>query len=240
MEPEDRQVRILLVDPRPWTRMALASGIELAGRDFEVFPFAHVSELHGAEAPAIPTIVLINASGEDLAEVGPLTDMLKAGSGRADSPVVLLSDHNDANEIVGMLKQGLRGFIPISMELPLALDALRFVAAGGTFVPAELMLSFAEVPPDPDAGERDRTDGDGTRSKGEAAPESKLLSPLTPRERSVLQCLGEGHSNKQIARQLDIAEATVKVHVRHLISKLGMANRTQVALLAAKLRKRVA
>jgi len=58
------------------------------------------------------------------------------------------------------------------------------------------------------------------------------VSELTPRELAVLALLGRGQSNKRIARELDLSEATVKVHVRHIMRKVGATNRTQVALLA--------
>jgi two-component system nitrate/nitrite response regulator NarL len=68
--------------------------------------------------------------------------------------------------------------------------------------------------------------GDGLNDAGE----QRRLTELTLREVDILQCLTEGLSNKQIARRLGIREATVKIHVKSLIGKLGVANRTQAAL----------
>ena len=58
--------------------------------------------------------------------------------------------------------------------------------------------------------------------------------PLTPRERDVLTCVCRGLSNKQIARELGLAEKTVKTHVGHIFAKLGVTDRTQAALLAVR------
>ena len=57
---------------------------------------------------------------------------------------------------------------------------------------------------------------------------------LTPREREVLELIAAGRSNKRIARELGIAEKTVKTHVGHLMAKLGVSDRTQAALLAVR------
>jgi two-component system, NarL family, response regulator LiaR len=67
-----------------------------------------------------------------------------------------------------------------------------------------------------------------------AAGEEQPLDRLTPREREVLQLIGRGLPNKQIARELDLSERTVKKHVGHVLGKLGVADRTQAALVAVR------
>jgi NarL family two-component system response regulator LiaR len=67
-----------------------------------------------------------------------------------------------------------------------------------------------------------------------AAGEEQPLDRLTPREREVLQLIGRGLPNKQIARELDLSERTVKTHVGHVLGKLGVADRTQAALVAVR------
>ncbi|MFN5902368.1 MAG: response regulator transcription factor, partial [Novosphingobium sp.] len=64
----------------------------------------------------------------------------------------------------------------------------------------------------------------------------RMIETLTAREHSVLDCIAEGMTNKQIARQLAISPATVKAHVERIIGKLGVADRTQAAVLAARAR----
>jgi two-component system nitrate/nitrite response regulator NarL len=63
-----------------------------------------------------------------------------------------------------------------------------------------------------------------------SASEDTCAAPLSPRELAILHCLISGHSNKSIARKLDIAEATVKVHVKAILRKIGVQNRTQAAI----------
>jgi NarL family two-component system response regulator LiaR len=66
------------------------------------------------------------------------------------------------------------------------------------------------------------------------ADDPEPLDDLTPRERDVLVLIGRGFPNKQIARELDIAEKTVKTHVGHVLAKLGVADRTQAAVVAVR------
>jgi DNA-binding NarL/FixJ family response regulator len=134
-------------------------------------------------------------------------------------PLVLLSDDDDMDDIVEAMAQGVRGFITTSMELSETGAAIQCVAAGGTFVPAGILIRFAQ----------DRQNG----SKGGPSEDSKKsFESLTPREREVLALLREGKPNKVIARALGIREGTVKVFVGRVLGKLHASNRTQLALLA--------
>ena len=92
------------------------------------------------------------------------------------------------------------------------LDAIRQVAWGKTVLEPRVLKVLA----------------DGPR-------QTFLVDPLTPREQEVLQALGQGLSNKEIANQLHIAEKTVKVHMSHIFSKLDAYDRTQAVLIAHRL-----
>lgn len=106
------------------------------------------------------------------------------------------------------LEAGAAGFVPKTLPAKSLVNAIRFMAMGEQYLPAGLMTA--------------------------EEPESQhpLAKKLTPRERQVLKGLTEGKSNKEIARDLDLSEPTVKLHVKTLYRKLGAANRTQAALMA--------
>jgi DNA-binding NarL/FixJ family response regulator len=134
-------------------------------------------------------------------------------------PLVLLMDRGDIDDIVEAMAQGVRGCITTSMELSELGAAIQYVAAGGTFVPASILVRFA----------RDRQNRSNC---GPGEDNEELFKSLTPRELEVLARLREGKPNKVIARELDIKESTVKVFVRRILGKLRVSNRTQLALLA--------
>ncbi|SFQ69639.1 DNA-binding response regulator, NarL/FixJ family, contains REC and HTH domains [Roseivivax halotolerans] len=106
------------------------------------------------------------------------------------------------------LEAGAAGFVPKTLSAKSLVNAIRFMAMGETYLPADLMK--AEEPQC-------------------AHP---LAQKLTERERQVLRGLTEGKANKEIARDLDLSEPTIKLHVKTLYRKVGASNRTQAALLA--------
>jgi two-component system nitrate/nitrite response regulator NarL len=66
------------------------------------------------------------------------------------------------------------------------------------------------------------------------APAAGPAETLSPREREILRCLARGASNKEIARELDVAESTVKIHVQHILRKLELTSRVQAAVWAVE------
>lgn len=106
------------------------------------------------------------------------------------------------------LQAGAAGFVPKSLPAKSLINAVRFMAQGDQYAPIDFMTS---EPP---------------------APANRLASTLTQREMQVLKGLTEGKSNKEIGRDLEIQEPTVKLHVKTLYRKIGAANRTQAAMIA--------
>jgi DNA-binding NarL/FixJ family response regulator len=128
-------------------------------------------------------------------------------------------DRGDMDDIVEAMAQGVRGVVTTSMELSELGAAIQCVAAGGTFVPASILVRVA----------RDRQNRSNC---GPSEGNEELFKSLTPREREVLALLREGKPNKVIAHELDISESTIKVFVGRILRKLRVFNRTELALLA--------
>lgn len=140
--------------------------------------------------------------------------------------LIILSDRDESEEVIAAFRVGARGYIPTSLEPRLVIKAIRMVLAGGTFVPAgALMRSRCRVQPE-------------TERLPRPDPEQVSVEhrePWPPRQLAVLSLLIEGKANKEIARALTMEESTVKVHVRHIMRKLGVTNRTQAAVSARRL-----
>jgi len=136
-----------------------------------------------------------------------------------DTPTVVLSASEEPLHMRKALDLGAAGYIPKSAGMEVMLSALRLVLAGGIYVPPDLLRKPAA--PDP-------------VSVAEAAA---ALPPdgLTGRQREVLSLLGEGKANKEIARELDLSENTVKIHVAAVLKALGVNNRTKAAMVARQL-----
>ncbi|MEC4016718.1 response regulator transcription factor [Streptomyces sp. H27-D2] len=137
--------------------------------------------------------------------------------------VLVLTTFDLDEYVFGALRAGAAGFLLKDSDAATLIGAVRTVAAGeGMIAPAVTRRLIAEF-------SRPR----GARSALE--PDLTVLDALTRREREVLSCLGEGHSNAEIAVKLDMAEATVKTHVSRLLAKLELRSRVQAAVLAQEL-----
>jgi DNA-binding NarL/FixJ family response regulator len=125
-------------------------------------------------------------------------------------PTIILSGSDRIEDVAGALDAGANGYLPKTMASRVLLNAVKLVAAGETYVPAILMERVHQM----------------------RAGLERRSGILTPRERQVLLELRRGGSNKQIARDLDIQETTVKLHLRTLAGKLHARNRTDIVLRA--------
>ncbi len=128
--------------------------------------------------------------------------------------IVVLSTSEDPADVARALACGARGYVLKSSRAEILHHVLSLVLAGEIYVPPMVMARGAAAGPD----------GHG----------NGLLNKLTPREREVLGWLVGGLSNKAIAQELAIGEGTVKVHLKAVLRKLDVANRTQAAMLAVR------
>lgn len=122
--------------------------------------------------------------------------------------VALMSGTASREVAEAALAAGAAGFLPKTLSAKSLINAVRFMAMGEQYAPLDFL-----------------------RAEDEAAP-NPLAEQLSRRELEVLEGLTQGKSNKEIARDLDIREPTVKLHMKTLYRKLGAANRTQAAMIA--------
>lgn len=143
-----------------------------------------------------------------------------------DLPVVVLSAADDPAQMRKALDVGASGFISKSGNAEVMLSALRLILAGGIYVPPDMLKPYPDNDP--------RAQEIVAESTGASDPQTPVL---TARQRQVLEKLGQGKSNKQIARELDLSENTVKIHVTGVLRALGVDNRTQAAVIAGAKRQ---
>jgi DNA-binding NarL/FixJ family response regulator len=130
-----------------------------------------------------------------------------------------------------------QGYIPTSFDCVTFNEAVRFVAAGGTFVPARVLLELEDLQIGVDEHNYSTKHelNQVTHQNRSEMHEQTGVPSFTPRELAVISRLRGGKSNKLIARELAITEGTVKIYIRSIMKKLGVENRTQAALLAANM-----
>lgn len=136
-----------------------------------------------------------------------------------DAAVVLVSGAARFDDIRCAIEAGARAFLPKTLSSELFAGAISMILAGGTFLPAEtLQMNGEAAPAEPLVSDADR----------------QLAAELTSRQRQVLVQLAAGATNKEIGRNLDIAEVTVKLHVRQVLRKINARNRAEAASIATR------
>jgi two-component system nitrate/nitrite response regulator NarL len=141
--------------------------------------------------------------------------------------IAIVADHYRLGDLVSAFRAGADGYFVDIMTCDVFIKSVELVVMGETIFPPAF-LSFVLGPDGEQLAETVLLD-----EKNEAilfTTEDTLTPQLSPREKSILHCLIEGDSNKCIARKIDIAEATVKVHVKAILRKIRVQNRTQAAI----------
>ncbi len=133
----------------------------------------------------------------------------------AQKPDVVLLDLNmqDAEDLVTALRSGAQGYLLKNIDSEFLVRSLRRAAQGESVISPEMA-------------------GKLMRQVRTGVPNAQPADVLSPREREIVQRLAKGGSNKEIARDLDLAESTVKIHVQHILRKLGLNSRVQAAVWA--------
>jgi DNA-binding NarL/FixJ family response regulator len=214
----------ILIEPRSLTRQCLAAWLEQSehhARICAVTTPGAAAEHEGEHAVlliwcigALPvTSEMVVAGVQQLREHFPTT------------PLAFLADREDPTDVRAAIRLGVTGYVPTSLDRSEALEVLKFVRAGGTYVPASALVDDVDIDREsaisPCQGRRGRDEG-----------QANMFEGLTPREADVVERLRQGKPNKVIAHELDISESTVKVFVHRILNKLGAVNRTEVAYLA--------
>jgi DNA-binding NarL/FixJ family response regulator len=214
---------LLLVDPDPLTREVMAELLQSAGA-VAIVATAR-SEAHSGLKPIDLSILNIGSRRLDDAEVRAELDCLRTQF--PGTPLAVFVDCVHPDEILSALHLGIRGYIPVYLGADEVLEGLRIVLDNGIFIPA--------APSSPDPGPQEMAQSHHLT----AAPEAKLQGPLsgpplhlTLREAEVLRLLRDARTNREIARALNLAESTVKVHIRHILCELRAANRMQAVEIA--------
>jgi DNA-binding NarL/FixJ family response regulator len=212
---DGRPVRVLLADDQPLLRTGFR--MVLGGED----DLDIVGEAgDGAEAVELsrrllPDVVLMDIRMPRMDGVAATRAIVDA---RLPVRVLILTTFDLDEYVVGALRAGASGFLAKDVPADDLVTAIRTVAAGEAVVAPRILKRlldrFADSLPDPSA-----------------APH-KRLDVLTEREREVLTQVARGLSNAEIARALTVSETTIKTHVGHVLTKLGLRDRVQAVVLA--------
>jgi DNA-binding NarL/FixJ family response regulator len=204
----------VLIDHRVLVRECLHRGLLDGQLKGSVDVFQNVDEFLAAELIARrATLVVLSTGDRRPAEIKKDWTRIVSLLGRG-LPVVLLAEEEKAGFIIEALEDGIRGYIPTSVSLGVAVEAIELVRAGGTFIPARSFLQ-------------------GSKAAAVKHPGTGRTY-FTERQAEVVAALRKGTSNKIIAHDLKMAQSTVKVHVSNIMRNLKAQNRTHVAFLLSQ------
>ncbi|WP_147126672.1 response regulator transcription factor [Shimia ponticola] len=198
-------MKILIADDHDLVRDTLAAFLGRE-KDFEIDTASDLADaLDKINAKPRYHLVLLDYS---MPGMNGLEGLAKAKEANEPWPVAIMSGIAPKAIAQEALDAGAIGFLPKTMAANSMINAIRFMSAGETFVPVQFMT--AEEPEET----------------------NELAKGLSPRELEVLSGLCRGLANKEIARELDLQEVTIKLHVKTLCRKLDAKNRTQAAMIA--------
>ena len=162
-----------------------------------------------------PTLVIMDLKMAPVDGFRLLTRLRAEG---IDTPVVVLTMSDSQDDLARAFRAGVRGYLLKDMDPDDVIDAIRCTARGEVVVAPTMAVKLVDMllP-----GETRRT-------------HESTMRLLTEREREILQHLSSGKSNKAIAQSLSISHDTVKLHVRHILSKLGLTSRVEAAVFAVE------
>ncbi|UVF19364.1 response regulator transcription factor [Microvirga terrae] len=170
-----------------------------------------------------PALFII-CDSRSIAEYASAAEELKAR--HPSAKVVVLADAMEPESVMELCRAGLDGFCPTSMDRHALVKALEIVILGETYIPASIGLTLLEQV------RQGRARFSHSSAPAPANDPAALQNKLSDREAQILRCLTQGASNKIIARELGVAEATVKVHIKAILRKVKASNRTQAAMWA--------
>ena len=200
---------ILLIDDHPMLRngvkqlISLEPSLQVIGEAGDGKTGIQIAEEQD------PDLILLDLNMPGMNGFETLDELRKRElSGR----IILFTVSNYSDDLISALKRGADGYLLKDMEPEELIIALKEAASGKMVVSPTLTSVLAE-----------------SLREHQSQNESDAIA-LTPRESDILELIAQGLSNKMIARNLDIAESTVKVHVKHLLKKLNLKSRVEAAV----------
>lgn len=215
MQNEGEPIRVLLVDDHSLFRSGIRSLLQRHAEFSVVGEAADGVEGIKRCQQLKPDVVLLDLNMPGMSGVETLQLMQQDSP---DTAILMLTVSEEATDLALAMRSGARGYLIKNIETEYLLRAIRRAAAGETVV-AEAMTGklVAQL-----------------QAGNQAERPVSELDKLTPREKDILACLAQGESNKSIARKLDLAESTVKIHVQNVLKKLKLSSRVQAAVFAVE------
>ena len=209
--------RVVLVDDHALCRNGLTDLLHHRGHIDVVAALGDPDKVAAALREHKPDLLVLDLR---MPSTDGLTLLRRLRAEGCDTPAVVLTMSDAESDLAAALRAGVRGYLLKDMEPEEVIAAIERAARGELVVAPAMTLKLTEM----------------LQSGSKANDRKSLRDSLTERERQILDHLARGESNKAIARTLDISHDTVKLHVRHILSKLNLSSRVEAAVFAVESR----
>ncbi len=200
-------MRILIADDHPLYREAAALQIKRLHREADIKEVASLEELRAAAEQSRFDLILMDYHMPGMS-ADALAELVRDFP---TTPLAVVSGVAGNQEVLAAARAGVRGYIPKTSNSEYFARTVQLLLAGGTSIPIEVLLG-------------------GPPAHGSPA----WLANMSAREKEVLHGVARGRSNKEIARELGLAEVTIKLHLRNLFRKMNVKSRAEAAVKAVK------
>ncbi|SEJ44084.1 response regulator [Paraburkholderia diazotrophica] len=210
-------IRVLVVDDHTLFRRGVTALLRADSRFEVVAEAGDAGEAYRRAAETQPDIILLDNHLPGVSGVDALPGLLEAAP---HARVLMLTVSEDESDLSAALRGGARGYLLKTVDSDVMAAAIVRTMAGESTVSPEMTSKLV-------------TAFQSLQGKDEkAASEEDPIHNLSPREEQILAQVAQGRTNKEIARAMNIAETTVKIHVQHILRKLKLSSRVQAATYA--------
>lgn len=218
-------VRLLVVDDHPLFRRGLVALLEQDERFVVLHEAADAGEALRCVVRDRPDLILLDNHLPGVRGVDAIAGFKEVAP---DVKILMLTVSENEQDLSAALRAGADGYLLKTINSEDLSESILKVLEGKSVVSPEMTTKLV-------AAFRGRVDTSeaGLSPQGSMASQADGLEMLSAREREILTRIARGASNKAIARELDIAETTVKIHVQHILRKLNLSSRVQAAVYAA-------
>ena len=227
-------IRLLVVDDHSLFRRGLIALLEQDTRLLVVGEAGDANQALNVAQRLQPDLILLDNHLPGVQGVDAIADLKRAVVGVR---VLMLTVSENVEDMAAGLRAGADGYLLKTIHTEDLCDSICKVWDGDSVVSPEMMGKLVgllrQVPAAQKEGRPDVQTPLAVSTGVSISPDDPIHQ-LSPREREILALIAKGDSNKHIARALDIAETTVKIHVQHILRKLGLSNRVHAAVYATE------
>lgn len=206
-------MKVLITDEQSLFRDGLSLRLKEIKEDLTILQASSIPEMQRivSREPNLDVLIL----DIDLDELNSTEIINKIKNTNPNIKIIAISSSEDSRNIKKILSNGVKGYITKRSDSNILTGALKLILDGGTYIPPIMLNNSADY--------------------GSTSSHSCLKKNLTNRQSQVLDLIAQGKSNKQIAYDMGVSEATVKLHINALLRSLKVNNRTQAVITAQKM-----